>query len=142
MSFRDITSANSDFYIVQVTKFAEGHFIKGFEKKYKKAWDVTRKAIESMLERIGPLLGKTDKAEIISVKEGHKLLKMDFRVAGTNQSAKSSGNRLIAWINEEAKTCLVLLVYSKNDILTHNETAEWKAIIKGNYPESRGIFRL
>ena len=36
----------------------------------------------------------------------------------------------------------VLLVYSKNDIPTRNETQEWKNIIKDQYPNIREIFNL
>ena len=36
----------------------------------------------------------------------------------------------------------ILLVYSKNDISTHNETQEWKNIIKAQYPSIGEIFNL
>ena len=142
MSFSDINRAGSYLYTVQVAKFAEGHFLKKFKKKYPGVWDTTYEAITSMLERIDSLAEKTEKAEIISVSGTQKLVKVFFRVAKTKQSAKASGNRLIVWVNEETKICLILLVYSKNDIPTHNETQEWKKLVKENYPELKKIFRL
>lgn len=119
-------------YSVTIEEFAERHFIKSFQKRYQKGWDVTRLAIVAELERIDNLL-LTDRAEIISDVDGLQVIKTKFRVVGTKESAKSSGNRCIILLSKEKQTVSVLLVYTKTDLSGKNETAEWKAIIKEQY---------
>lgn len=126
-------------YSVQIEDFAERHFIKSFQKKYKTHWDSTMVAIIAELERIDNLL-KTDKAEIICEMDGVKIIKTKFRVAGTKESAKSSGNRCIVAWNYEKKSVSLLLVYGKTDIEGDNETAQWKEIIKNNYSQYSHFF--
>jgi hypothetical protein len=127
-------------YSIQIEGFAERHFIKSFQKKYKKHWDVTHHAITAEFERIDNLL-LTDKAEIIIDNDNIKIIKTDFRVSGTKESAKKSGNRaIIAW-NEKDKFVYILLVYSKTDLPSNNkETDEWKKLIKNNYPKYKHLF--
>lgn len=123
---------------VQIEQFAESHFVKKFEKKYKQYWEVTLQAITAELERIDTLL-LTDKAETICDVDGIKIIKTKFRVVGTKESAKTSGNRcIVAWHNEK-QFVSVLLVYSKTDISSHNETATWKNLLKENYPEYKHL---
>ncbi|MEX2090859.1 MAG: hypothetical protein WD989_01850, partial [Candidatus Paceibacterota bacterium] len=84
-------------------------------------------------------LFQTTIAETIVDKNGIKICKMEFRVAKTQESRKSSGNRCIIAVNKETCTVHVLLVYHKNDLSGQNETAEWKKLIKNNYPEYHDI---
>lgn len=92
------------------------------------------KAIQAEFERIDSLL-LTDKAEIIYDSVKLKIIKTQFKIAGTNESAKGSGNRcIIAWYPEK-QFVSVLLVYCKTDLSGHNETAEWKKIIINSYSE-------
>jgi len=126
-------------YSVTIQQYAERHFIKNFGKKYKGAWDITWKAICEELQRFDSLL-ETSIAETIIEKSNVRIAKTEFRVHGTNESKKSSGNRCIVAVHKD--TCLVdvLLVYHKNDLGDGNETAKWKQIIKENYPEYTGMF--
>ncbi len=124
----------SDNNSVQIEKFAESHFVKKFEKKYKQYWGVTLQAITAELERIDALL-LTDKAETICDVDGIKIIKTKFRVVGTKESAKTSGNRCIVAWHDKKQFVSVLLVYSKTDINSHNETATWKNLVKETYPE-------
>jgi len=126
-------------YSVRIEEFAERHFIKGFVKKYKGHWDVTKRAIIAEFERIDALVN-TSKAEVICSIDGIKIVKTEFRVAGTKESAKTSGNRCIVVWNSEKRFVAVLLVYGKTDLSGHNETAEWQRIIKENYPEYKHLF--
>ncbi|MDO8604049.1 MAG: hypothetical protein Q7K40_01420 [bacterium] len=119
-------------FSVMIEDFAERHFIKSFQKKYQGKWDITRLAIVAELERVDNLL-LTDRAETISDVEGVQIIKTKFRIAGTKESAKSSGNRCIVALNKEKQSVSVLLVYTKTDLSSKNETAEWKAIIKEEY---------
>jgi hypothetical protein len=123
-------------YTVRIEKYAERHFIDNFEKKYRSHWDVTLKAITFELEHIDSFL-LTDKAEIISDLDGIKIIKTKFAVAKSGVSAKSSGNRCIVAVHEKTKTVCVLLVYGKTDLSGHNETLEWKGLVRENYPEYR-----
>lgn len=125
---------------VFIEDFANRHFIKQFKKKYKNGWDITKSAIVQELSRIDNLIGLTNKAEIIKSKDYHLIIKLDFRMAGTQESTKSSGNRAIVYTDTKTKVCKVLLVYSKNDISNPNETQKWQAIIKENFPSIWNIF--
>lgn len=126
-------------FSVQIGKFAERHFIKMFEKKYKSHWDVTLRAIYFELERIDSLL-LTDRAETICVNKNLKIIKTKFRVDGTKESAKTSGNRCIVVCDEEKRDVTILLIYGKTDLAGHNETAKWQELIKENYPEYKHLF--
>lgn len=126
-------------YTVVVEEFAKRHYIKNFEKKYKGAWDVTLRALFEEFKRFDFLLG-TSIAETITDKDGVRICKTEFKVARTNESRKSSGNRCIVAVRSDIMAVRVLLVYHKNDIGGANETARWKQIIKENYPEFRDWF--
>ncbi len=129
------TSVDVPFRVV-VEPFAEKHYIKDFQKKYKSQWLSTRKAIVAQFNNIDlllesgrltpPILNSPDKCAI------HK---HSFRVAGTNQSAKSSGNRIILFVDYKLRTVHVLLVYNKNHIGPPNETAKWEQVTKSQYPD-------
>lgn len=126
-------------YSVQIEEFAERHFIKSFQKKYKKQWDSTLISVIAGLERIDNLL-LTDRAECICSSDGIKIIKTKFRVANTKESAKTSGNRCIVALHEDKRFVSVLLVYSKTDLSGNNETADWQRIVKNNYPEYSHLF--
>lgn len=123
-------------YSVAIEVFAERHYIKNFQKKYKGAWDITLQSVVAELERVDRLL-QTDKADLISKVGDIKIIKTDFRVAGTKESAKTSGNRCIVLVDEKQKTCRLLLVFCKTDLSGVNETAEWKKLILTNYSETK-----
>ncbi len=126
-------------YSVQIEKFAERHFIKSFEKKYKSHWDITMRAIIAGLERIDLLL-TTSRAETVCDAGVVKIVKTEFRVDQSKESAKTSGNRCIVVWNQEKRFVSILLVYGKTDISSHNETAWWQSLIKQNYPEYTRLF--
>lgn len=127
-------------YFVKIEAFAEKHFIKSFEKKYKKHWDVTLRAITFELERIDNFL-ENDKAEIIIDSDNIKIVKTRFKLAKSKESAKTSGNRCIVAWHKKDKFVSILLVYNKTDLSSSNkETGEWKKLIKDNYPEYKHLF--
>lgn len=127
-------------YSVQIEDFAERHFIKSFKKKYNSGWEVTLRAIIFQLERIDNLLS-TNKAETIIDGGEIKIIKTEFKIAGSKESAKTSGNRcVVAWHTKD-RFVSILLVYGKTDLTSKNkETDEWKSIIKNNYPQYRDLF--
>lgn len=119
---------------VKIEKFAENHFIDGFARKHKDHWEVTLDAVKESLGRIEMLL-ITSKATMVCEANNVQIIKVEFRVDGTKESAKTSGNRcIVAWHKEEQKVC-VLLVYGKTDIPTRRETAAWTKLVKSNYPQ-------
>lgn len=123
---------------VQIESFAESHFVKLFKKKYKDHWDRTLESVKEGLERIDILLA-TDKAETICDAGTIKIIKTKFRIDGSKESAKTSGNRCIVAWHVERQHVSVLLVYSKTDIISRVETATWKKLVKDNYPEYKHI---
>lgn len=121
-------------YSVTIEKFAESHYIKKFEKKYKDSWLITLDGIKQQLKRFDEFLKTTILEEITSLYD-LAIFKMEFRVAGTACSRKSSGNRCILVLNKSTGEIKVLLVYHKSFIDDKNETASWKKIIRENYSE-------
>ena len=126
-------------YSVLVESYAERHYLKNFKKKYKGAWDITWRAITEELKRIDSLF-QTSIAETIINGGDIKIVKTEFRVAGTNKSRKSSGNRCIVAVRKDMNIVCVLLVYHKNDLGNGNETARWKQAIKENYDQYSHLF--
>lgn len=131
------TSSN---YAVEVEKYAERHFISGFKKKYRGAWDITWKAIEEELKRIETLIGVNNYVETIKSKRDLLICKTEFRVAGTQESRHGSGNRCIIAVQKEVKTVRVLLVYGKGDIRGPRETTWWQGIVKETYADYADCF--
>ena len=126
-------------YSVEVECFSERHFIKKFQKKYKNAWNITWRAIVEEFKRVDSLLD-TSIAETIVRNNNIKIIKTEFRIAGTKQSRKSSGNRCIVAVHQDTKIVHVLLVFHKPDLGKGNETAKWKQVIKENYKQYKDLF--
>ena len=124
---------NDGLYNVDFTEYAATHYVKDFARKYGRAWEVTRRAIIASLQRADYLLD-TSKLVKIHERNGLSIAKFEFVVAGRKESAKTSGNRAIVFINNELHSVDILLVYSKNDICSPNETQKWQNIIKDNHP--------
>ena len=119
-------------YPVKIERFAKSHYIKKFSKKYKNFWEPTFRGVISELERFDEFI-KTDYIDLVSSFEDLTIFKMDFRIAGTKFSRKSSGNRCIISLDKDKNEVSVLLMYHKNDIGDKNETASWKKIIRDSY---------
>jgi hypothetical protein len=131
-------------YSIVIEEFAQRHYIKSFAKKYKgKQWDITLSAIKFVLARydnIAPHHRSLDsKLDIICPCNSYMIVKLDFTIAGSNVSAKSSGNRVVAAVDSEHKIIKILLVYSKNDLGPPNETAKWKNMVANYYEEFRSL---
>ncbi len=122
-------------YEVIIEPFAERHFIKSFAKKYKDAWDFTFSALKREFQSLDVILERKIAEEITDKNADMVICKTEFKIAGTQESRHGSGNRCIVIVRKKTKKINVLLVYHKNDLSGHNETAEWKQIIKDNYQE-------
>lgn len=125
-------------YNVKIEKYANRHYIKNFEKKYKNAWYVTLEALKRELKSFDVLLSKSI-AKIIINSNKVKVCKVEFKIAGTDNSRHGSGNRLIVSVNSQNNLINILLVYHKSHLGKGNETAKWKQIIKENYEEYKNI---
>ena len=121
-------------YNVKTEDFAEKYYIKKFRKKYKTYWETTFRGLEKVLENLDSVRG-TDMIEEIRSQGDLAVLKMQFRVAGTNFSKKTSGNRCILSANRKTREIRILLVYHKNDLGGKNETVTWKKLIRDNYSD-------
>ena len=126
-------------YEVYIESFADRHYIKTFAKKYKKAWNFTLGVLIEEFEKFDVLLSKTIAEEITDKKADVVICKTEFKISGTQESRHGSGNRCIVAKHKNANKVCVLLVYHKNDLGGGNETANWKNVIKKNYPEYRNL---
>lgn len=126
-------------YTVIVGKYAERHYISGFKRKYKGAWNMTWKALVEEFKRIDALIGETNIAETITDQGNIRICKTEFRVYGTRESRHTSGNRCIVAVHKNTCVVNILVVYNKNDLSGSGETASWKNLVKENYPEYASI---
>ncbi len=124
----------TDTYEVFFEPFTERHFIKTFARKYKGAWNTTLSFLKEEFKFFNVLAGKSI-AEIIVDSIDIKICKTEFKISGTRESRHGSGNRCIVAIHKKACKVCVLLVYSKSDLGSNNETASWKALVRENYPD-------
>ncbi len=122
-------------YEVTIEPFAERHFIRTFAKKYKGAWDFTLSALTREFQSFDVILEKSIAEEITDRNADVVICKTEFKISGTQESRHGSGNRCIVAKHKDKSKICVLLVYHKNDLGGGNETANWKNMIKGNYPE-------
>ena len=125
-------------YTVIFESFTERHFIRSFAKKYKGAWDFTLRIITEEFRQIDLLFLKKTAETIVDSKEV-KICKTEFKISGTQESRHGSGNRCIVAVHKGTSKVCVLLVYGKTDLHSHNETEEWKSIIRENYQEYREL---
>ena len=125
-------------YEVTFEPFTERHFIKTFIKKYKGSWDHTYKGLILEFTFFDMLFEKSVAETIVDLNDV-KICKTEFKIAGTQDSRHSSGNRCIVAKHKNINKICVLLVYHKNDLGGGNETANWKKVIKENYPDYSDI---
>ena len=111
-------------YLVQFDPYTKNHFIKSITKRYSsRQWQATRKSLEFVLEHIDQHI-LTDKARTIHVSDVGRIVKLYFKIAGTKDSARGSGNRAIVFLDDTLHIARALLVYSKKEICQPNETVK------------------
>lgn len=121
--------------LVQFDPYTKRHYIKNIANRHSdRQWQATQKSIEFVLEHIEQYI-LTDKAETIHVSDSGRIVKLYFKVAGTKDSPKSSGNRAIVFLNDKLCVARVLLIYSKKEICEPNETVKWQKVIDDQFPE-------
>lgn len=125
-------------FVVEFSPYAETHYCKDFYRKYKgKQWVETRKTIIDTLERAF-LVQNTKLIDILKYSQDDNvgIFKFDFKVAGTDVSPKTSGNRVIFFLCNNTGNIKILLVYGKNHCdKKHSETQWILEEVKLNFPE-------
>ena len=111
-------------YLVQFDPYTKNHFIKSITKRYSsRQWQATRKSLEFVLEHIDQHI-LTDKARTIHASDVGRIVKLYFKIAGTKDSARGSGNRAIVFLDDTLK-----------EICQPNETVKWQKVINEQFPE-------
>ncbi|MCF7897062.1 hypothetical protein K9L81_04450 [Candidatus Gracilibacteria bacterium] len=107
-------------------------------KKYKtKAWFSTKQTINDILEKAFGFQ-QTKLIDLIKFSQDGDIgiFKLDFRVAGTNTSPKTSGNRVIFAVCNNTCRIEILLVYGKDHCAKNKSETQWVLEqIKQNFPE-------
>ena len=129
---------NDISFKVDFSSYAETHFCREFYKKYKgKQWVETRRTIVDTLQRAF-LVQQTNLIDILKYSQEDKIgiFKYDFKIAGTNISPKTSGNRVIFSLCNNTGNIKILLVYGKNHCNKKGTETQWIfEHIKSNFPE-------
>lgn len=131
-------SISSDGYRVLFEPYASRHYIKDFEKKYKGAWLTTRKAIVSEFRNIDMLIhsGRAKPPIHRTYDNAQWIIKHEFVIAGMHEGKKTSGRRIIAYVNDAERVVHILLVYNKGHAdKKSSETAWWERTVKSEYKE-------
>lgn len=126
----------SDGYRVYFEEYTNRHFVKDFEKKYKGSWLATRKALVSEFRNIDMLInsGRTSMPIHRTDDNSQWIVKHEFVIAGLKESKKTSGRRVIAYVNDTERVVRLLLVYHKDHTdKKAGETAWWGQTIKEEY---------
>lgn len=127
------------YYNVLVSEYSKRHFIKSFEKKYKSVWLKTFETIKNMLSRI-EIFSQTSKVNKIHICDNYYIAKCEFNIEWIKISTHASWNRIIVFVNELTLEVQILLIYSKTDVWSNNETAWWEQEIKNNHKEIYDLF--
>ena len=122
-------------FLVILSSYAKSHFCKYFSKKYsQEQWNITWENIKNSLERSYLYQNKTSFSVInFSQEKSGGIFKLEFRVAGTKFSTKTSGNRVVFFLDNEKELIEILLVYGKTHAAKQNETQWIKEQIKANF---------
>lgn len=123
---------------VAFSTYSEAHFCRDFYKKYSaKQWIETKTTIIDTLQR-SFFVQQTSLIDVLRFSQEDEIgiLKFDFKVAGTNQSPKTSGNRVIFSICNKTGVIKVLLVYAKSHCDKKGTETQWIfGHIRANFPE-------
>ncbi len=127
---------SSDGYRVIFEEYTKRHYVKDFEKKYKGSWLTTRKALVSEFYNIDMLIdsGRTNPPIHRTSDNSQWIIKHEFIIAGLKESRKTSGRRIIAYVDNANQVVRILLIYHKDHVdKKASETAWWERTIKGEY---------
>ena len=138
--FTNLLPTSEKLFNVRYLPYAEGHYLKSFIKKYPGIqWDMTNKSIIADLGRLRMPNNTTQQSQQIDElkhKDCYWLAKYDFKIAGTKESTKSSGNRAIVFIDTDKDELDIMMIYHKSDLPKNkDETAYVMNTVKEQYGE-------
>jgi len=111
---------NNELFSVTFTNFSERHYLKDFKKNYKgKQWDFTEQSIKQDLMRLRMENNTTQfssQIDELKYNDGEYLAKYDFKIALTNESPKTSGNRCVLYIDNSRNIINILMIYGKTNL--------------------------
>lgn len=144
--FSNLLPVSSVLFNVTYKEYAKSHFLKEFEKKYKgKQWEKTESSIFEDLKRLRVENNTTQQSSQIDQlkhKDQYWLFKYDFRIAGTNQSTKSSGNRIVGFIDYNENKLEILLIYNKTNLPKNKKETQYiEDTLAENYQEIIALFK-
>ena len=144
--FSNLLPVSSVLFNVTYKEYAKSHFLKEFEKKYKgKQWEKTESSIFEDLKRLRVENNTTQQSSQIDQlkhKNQYWLFKYDFRIAGTNQSTKSSGNRIVGFIDNKENKLEILLIYNKTNLPKNKKETQYiEDTVSENYREIITLFK-
>lgn len=118
--FTHLLHNDNSLFTVKFSEYANSHFLRRFEKDYRgKQWDVTVDSVFQELARIKTSdsnLQRTQQVDELWHKDDYWVFKYDFRVAQTKESAKSSGNRCVVFLDNAANKVEILIIFGKGDL--------------------------
>ena len=144
--FTNLLPPSNTLLSISYSDYAKSHFRKEFEKKYKgKWWEKTEQSFLEDLRRLRTPNNTTQQsAQIDQLKHqgDYWMFKYDFRIAGSKESTKSSGNRIVGFIDNKYNKIQILIIYGKTDLPKNKgETAYIDDTIKTVYPEIYSLFK-
>jgi len=137
---------DNTLFRVSFDDYAKRHFLKRFKKDYReRQWDITVDSIFQDLARIKTKdsdLQKTQQVDELWYMNAYWILKYDFRVAQTNESPKSSGNRCVIFLDNNINKIVILLIYGKGDLPKNiSEQAYIERVLTENFQDYISLFR-
>lgn len=136
--FTNLLPDSDKLFSVLYEEYARRHYLNSFQKKYKgNVWDYTEDSIKQDLARLRMKNNTTQKSSQIDelkYKNNKWIAKYDFKIAGSKESTKTSGNRCIIYIDNDKDLIKILLIYNKNDLPKNKkETAYIFDVLDKNY---------
>ena len=132
MFMRRLPTSNKIFQ-VYFSDYSKNHFFKKFKKKYPgKQWQLTEESIRQDLSRINfSDLQTSQQIDELWWDKTIWTFKYDFRIAGTKESTKSSGNRLVGVIDVKKNLIEIVVIYNKTDLPSNVSETQYIRKIAG-----------
>ena len=144
--FAHPVTCDDKLFAVGFSDYAKRHFLKRFQKDYKsRQWEMTVESIFQDMSRLKTLnndLQKTQQVDELWHKDNYWIFKYDFRVAQTKESTKSSGNRCVAFLDNDADKITILIIYGKGDLPKNiGEQAFIESTLEMNFAKYMSLVR-
>lgn len=143
--FTHLLPNSNKLFSVVFAEYAKTHYLNKFIKKYKgKQWDYTEMSIKQDISRLRMVNNTTQSSSQIDElkhKDNYWLVKYDFKIAGTKESTKSSGNRCVLFIDNSIDSIQILLIYNKNDLPKNKKETQYIfSELEDNYSTIYNLF--